>query len=70
MAAASFVGSAVTSSMMVWMNRILSSTGTGSTNGYRSSRPIDRLTMFRPHDSGSHISMIVLKPLGPNTFRS
>jgi hypothetical protein len=32
-AEASLVGSEVTSSMRVWMNRILSSTGFGSTNG-------------------------------------
>ena len=45
--------------MTVWMNFIFSSTATGSTNGYRSSWPIDRFTMFSDHDTGSHMSMMV-----------
>jgi hypothetical protein len=39
--------------MTVWMNCILCSTAAGSTNGYRSSWPIDRFTMFSDHDNGS-----------------
>ena len=54
--------------MTVWMNRILSSTAGGSTNGYRSLWPIDRLIMFSAHASGSHISIIRSKPLGPSGF--
>ncbi|EFD49304.1 dipeptide-transport membrane protein ABC transporter dppC [Mycobacterium tuberculosis T17] len=38
----------------------------GAAKGYRSSWPIERLTMFSDHDSGSHLSMMVLKALGPN----
>ena len=52
------------------MNCILSSTATGSTNGYRSSWPIDRFTMFSDHDNGSQISMMLGKALGPNGGRS
>jgi hypothetical protein len=52
--------------MVVWMNRILSNTTVGSTNGYRSSRPIERFTMFSAHASGSHLSMTVSNPLRPS----
>src|ERR1700746_2785563 len=68
--AADPLASEVTPSITVWMNRILSRTATGSTNGYRSSWPIERFTMFSDHDSGSHISMIFGKALGPNAGRS
>jgi hypothetical protein len=56
--------------MTAWTNRIFSSTGGGSTNGYRSSRPIERFTMFSDQANGSHRSMIVSNPLGPSTLRS
>ena len=58
------------SSITVWMNRIFSSTGGGSTNGYTSSLPIDRFSWFSAQDSGSHWSIITSKLLGPSTLRS
>src|ERR1700737_2020497 len=58
-----------TSSMTVWMNRIFSSTRAGRTNGYRSSRPMERFTMFSDHASGNHKSMRVSSALGPRTRR-